>query len=70
MASFYKEGSKVSFNGIKGTVLKITETYRKNVLVIKVSELPKQFKELNRKIETVGLFEYPDGTLEFMTIID
>ena len=70
MASFFKEGSRVSFDGIKGTVIKITETYRKNVLVVKVSELPKHYKSPFRKIETVGLFEYPDGTLEFMSVID
>lgn len=70
MASFFKEGSKVSFNGIKGTVIKITETYRKNVLVVKVSELPRNFPSGYGKVVTVGLFEYPDGKLEFMNVID
>lgn len=70
MASFFKEGSRLSFNGFKGTIIKITETYRKNVLVLKVSEYPKKGQFSNRKIETVGIFEYPDGTLEFMSIID
>lgn len=70
MASFFREGDRFSFNGIKGTIIKITETYRKNVLVIKVSEYPKRGQFLDRRIETVGIFEYPDGTLEFMTIID
>ena len=41
MASYYKEGSKITYNGIRGSVIKITETYRKNVLVVKVTELPK-----------------------------
>lgn len=66
MASFFYVGSKVSFNGIKGEVLAITETYRKNVLVVGVSEAPKHLGSC----ATVGLFEYPDGTLEFMTVID
>jgi hypothetical protein len=70
MASFFSEGSKLSFNGFKGTIIKITETYRKNVLVVKVSELPKRNPFPGRKIETIGIFEYPDGTLEFMTVID
>ena len=70
MASFFREGSNFSFNGIKGTIVKITETYRKNVLVIKVSELPKNNQFKGRKIEILGFFEYPDGTLEFMTVID
>lgn len=70
MASYYKEGGKITFNGFKGTIIKITETYRKNVLVVKVSELPKYKSFSNKKIETIGLFEYPDGRLEFMSIID
>ena len=70
MASYFKEGSKLNFNGFKGTIIKITETYRKNVLVLKVTEQPKHKSLPNRKIETIGIFEYPDGTLEFMAIID
>lgn len=69
-ASFYVEGSKLVYNGFKGTVIKITETYRKNVLVVKVSELPRSKYYLNKNIDTIGLFEYPDGTLEFMSIIE
>ncbi len=70
MASFFSEGSRLSFKGYKGTIVKITETYRKNVLVLKVSECPKDRFNAGRKIETIGIFEYPDGTLEFMTVID
>lgn len=66
MPSFFYVGSKVTFKGIKGEVLAITETFRKNVLVIKVTEAPNYLGVCS----TVGLFEYPDGTLEFMTIID
>jgi hypothetical protein len=70
MASFFREGSKLSFHGFKGTIIKITETYRKNVLVLKVSEVPNDRRFANQKIEAIGIFEYPDGTLEFMNIID
>ena len=70
MASFFKEGDKLSFEGFKGNIIKITETYRKNVIVLKVSELPRHKSFIGKKIETIGLFEYPDGTLEFMSIID
>lgn len=70
MASYFSEGSRLSFNGFKGTIIKITETYRKNVLVLKVSEYPKKGQFQYRKIETIGIFEYPDGTLEFMSVID
>lgn len=74
MASFYKEGSKLNFDGFSGTIIKITETYRKNVLVLKVSKqhTNKYNDRRNplRKIETIGIFEYPDGRLEFMSIID
>lgn len=70
MASFFREGNRLSFNGFKGTIIKITETYRKNVLVLKVSEYPRRGQFLDRKVETIGIFEYPDGTLEFMSIID
>ncbi len=66
MVSFFFEGSKISFNGIKGTVIAITETYRKNVLVVKVTEIPKGYG----RVTTIGLFEYPDGRLEFMNVID
>lgn len=67
-ASYYKEGSKLQFEGYKGVVIKITETYRKNVLVVKITEFPKHKK--NRNSESLGLFEYPDGRLEFMTFIE
>jgi len=70
MASFFKEGNKLSFNGFKGTIIKITETYRKNVIVLKINEYPKKNPYTNKKVETIGIFEYPDGTLEFMTVID
>jgi hypothetical protein len=70
MASFYKDGDKLSFEGFKGTVIKITETYRKNVIVLKVTAVPKIRMFAGKKIETVGLLEYPDGTLEFMNIIE
>lgn len=70
MASYFTEGSKLSFNGFKGTIIKITETYRKNVIVLKVSEFPNKNPFPGRKVEAIGIFEYPDGTLEFMSIID
>ena len=70
MASFFKEGSTLTFEGFKGTVIKITETYRKNVIVLKVSRIPNHKAFAGKNIETIGLFEYPDGTLEFMSIID
>ena len=69
MASFYKEGMKIQFDGYRGDIIKITETYRKNVLVVKVKEHPKHIRN-KESITTIGLFEYPDGKLEFMTIID
>ncbi len=67
MASYYKEGSKVQFEGYRGIVTKITETYRKNVLVVKITEYPKHKK--NKSNDTLGLFEHPDGRLEFMSFI-
>lgn len=70
MASFFKEGSNLSFQGFKGTIIKITETYRKNVLVMKVTQFPAKNPFKGRKVESIGIFEYPDGTLEFMSIID
>ena len=70
MASFFKEGSRFSFNGIKGNIIKITETYRKNVLVVKITELPKEVPFDRYGVTTVGFFEYPDGKIEFMSVID
>lgn len=68
MPSFYKEGSKIQFEGYKGTVIKVTETYRKNVIVMKISEHPKHRRD--KRYVTMGLFEYPNGMLEFMNFID
>jgi hypothetical protein len=70
MTSYFKEGSKINFNGIRGTVIKVTETYRKNVIVVKISEFPKHYKHNGKRPETIGLFELPNGSLEFMNIID
>jgi hypothetical protein len=70
MASYFTEGSRLSFNGFKGTIIKITETYRKNVLVLKIEEFPARNPFPGRKVEAIGIFEYPDGTLEFMSVID
>lgn len=70
MASFFREGHKLSFNGFKGTIIKITETYRKNVLVLKVDHIPKDNPYYGQGVEAIGIFEYPDGKLEFMSVID
>lgn len=70
MASYFKEGQRLTFNGFKGNILKITETYRKNVIVLKVSEYPKHNPFPGHKIETIGIYEYPDGKLEFGHIIE
>lgn len=70
MASYFKEGQRLTFNGFKGNILKITETYRKNVIVLKVSEYPKHNPFPGYKIETIGIYEYPDGKLEFGHIIE
>lgn len=69
----FAEGSKISFNGIRGTVMKITETYRKNVLVVKVhstSNVPYHLYRKIKGVETLGLFELPGGRLEFMCVIE
>jgi hypothetical protein len=70
MASYFKEGNRLSFEGFKGTIIHITETYRKNVLVLRVDEFPKVNPFPNREVKAIGIFEYPDGTLEFMSVID
>lgn len=70
MPSFYKEGTKLNFEGFKGTIIKITETFRKNVLVIKITEKPTKGPYSKIYAETIGIFEYPDGRLEFMSVID
>jgi hypothetical protein len=70
MATFFKEGGRLTFNGFKGTIIKITETYRKNVIVLKISEFPKNSPLKEQKVSTIGIFEYPDGKLEFMSVIE
>ena len=69
MASFYKEGSKVQFDGYKGIVIIVTETYRKNVLIVKITEFPRHGRT-GKRATSIGLFEYPDGRLEFMSFIE
>jgi hypothetical protein len=64
-----REGDKISFNGFKGRIIKVTETYRKNVLIVSITELPKQHQKDRPKIVSLGLFEYPDGRLELMNKI-
>ena len=70
MATFYKQGNTIKFDGYKGIIFSITETYRKNVIVLKISELPKPNPFPGKKVEYIGLFEYPDGHLEFMSVIE
>jgi hypothetical protein len=70
MASFFREGQKLNFNGFRGDIIRITETYRKNVIVIRVTQRPHPDPFPGRKVEAIGIFEYPDGTLEFMSVID
>jgi hypothetical protein len=70
MASFFTEGSRLTFNGFKGTIIKITETYRKNVIVLKLTDVPKNNPYTHDNVEMIGIFEYPDGRLEFMSVID
>ena len=73
MKSMYQEGSKILFNGVRCEVVKITETYRKNVLVVKVISSRDVPHYLYRKIKgapTLGLFEYPGGVLSFMCVIE
>lgn len=70
MASFYKEGDKIQFEKLKGVIIKITETYRKNVLVVKLTGSRNKYVKGMTNVHTIGLFEYPTGQLEFMTIID
>ncbi len=71
MPSFFREGNTLSFQGYKGTIVQITETYRKNVLVLKVTTQPPRVRgKYQPPANTIGIFEYPDGTLEFMTVID
>lgn len=70
MKSFYSEGNKLTFKGIRGTITQITETYRKNVLVVKVEHVPHYLKSEFRGVNSIGLFEYPDGKLEFMVVVD
>ena len=67
MTSFYHDGDNISYEGFRGTITKITETYRKNVLVVKVTKYPRNF--IVAPI-LIGLFEYPDGKLEFSHVIE
>lgn len=69
MASFYKEGNKINFQGFRGKITKITETYRKNVIIVNITDVPPSNRKDSHKIVQIGLFEYPDGHLEFMNKI-
>ena len=63
----------ISFNGVRGEVMSITETYRKNVLVVKIHSMHRVPKWLYRRIKdvtTIGVFELPGGILRYMTVIE
>ena len=62
--SLWREGDKISYQGYKGNNTKITETYRKNVSIVNVTHSPPV--KHGPKVIQIGLFEYPDGRLEFM----
>jgi len=64
--SNFSEGQKISFKGFKGNIVKITETYKKNVLVVKVTLWPKEYEKDYPKITALSIFEYPTGDLELM----
>lgn len=73
METMFTKGSMISFNGVRGEVISITETYRKNVLVVKIHSMHRVPKWLYRKIKdvtTIGIFELPGGVLRYMTVIE
>ena len=70
MSSFYREGTTLNFEGFRGTVVGITETFKKNVLVVKILEKPVKGPYRYVKSDRIGIFEYPDGRLEFMSEIE
>lgn len=63
-AKMAKEGQTIRYNGYSGKIYRITETYRKNILSVKVT------KQANIKnlpvLKEMFLFQYPDGSLELM----
>jgi hypothetical protein len=65
-STFYREGMKLKFNGYECQVVHITETYRKNVISVNVLKLPRNFPKYENPIESMRIFEYPDGKLELM----
>ena len=69
MKSKYKVGNQVSADGFRGTVINIKETYRKNVLVVKVQSKSNRRQFKKTEIDTISILEYPDGKLSFMTVI-
>jgi hypothetical protein len=66
MGSMYRNGNRITFKGFKGIIVSIMETYRKNVIVIKVESQPKGYPKNKAPIAVIRLFEYPDGKLELM----
>lgn len=68
MKSRYRVGSRVSAGGFQGTVVNIKETYRKNVLVVRVKVKSNRKIYKNQVTDFVGLLEDKDG-LRFMNII-
>lgn len=70
MKSKYRVGSRVSVDGFKGTIINIKETYKRNVIVVKVSKKSNRNKFKKSSVNTISLLEDEHGILQFMTVVE
>jgi RNase P/RNase MRP subunit p29 len=63
----YKEGQEIIYEGYTGRVYRVTETYRKNVISMKVTKQSR--KKDAPRLKEIFLFQYKDGKLEPMRVV-
>ena len=63
----YKSGQTITYEGYTGQIYRVVETYRKNVISIKITKQSRK-KDLP-ELKELFLFQFPDGSLEPMKTV-
>ena len=66
-AKLYEAGQTITYDGYTGRIYRVTETYRKNVISIKITKQSR--KKDAHPLKELFLFQYPNGTLEPMKVV-
>lgn len=62
-----KSGDTLNYEGYTGQVYRVVETYRKNVVSVRITKQSRKRDAMNLK--ELILFQYPDGSLEPMKVV-